>query len=101
MGHLNWLITVTLSVDAPQNPLRATFGDFTPFIRNRLWSLQRRGMPNYDYICQGCGESLTRNVPLAERDKVFCMKCQKPMLRQLSAPGIAFKGTGWTPKFHQ
>ena len=58
-------------------------------------------MPRYDFTCQGCGEHIELQLPVGERDSlVVCKKCNCPMLRQPSAPGMVFKGVGWTPKFH-
>lgn len=56
-------------------------------------------MPAYEWICRGCGTYLTAKCSYEERDNCRpCDLCGEPLTRVwLTAPGIAFKGAGWTP----
>ncbi len=56
-------------------------------------------MPNYDYRCDKCGCVVTKFNRIDDRGKEFSCTCGG-MLKStmLIAPGIVFKGSGWTPK---
>lgn len=60
-------------------------------------------MPNYSFKCTNCGHEFDKVVPLADYNDVQdCPKDLGPAERQLtSAPGTAFKGAGWTPRFYR
>lgn len=69
-------------------------------------------MPRWDFRCVKCGTILTYSfgsVEEADSKSVYCPnelcrpavpggKCR--MERQPSAPAVAFKGSGWTPKHY-
>ncbi len=52
-------------------------------------------MPLYEYKCVKCGHRFEKieNVGASETKK--CPKCGGKAERQLAAPAIQFKGTGW------
>lgn len=59
-------------------------------------------MPTYEYVCDtaDCGGTVTLRVPVKDKpDVVQCPNCGVVMEQNFSAPGISFKGQGWTPKF--
>jgi putative FmdB family regulatory protein len=52
-------------------------------------------LPLYPYRCTQCGHQFEKIQSFsAEPDKV-CPKCGGAVERQLTAPGLQFKGTGW------
>lgn len=57
-------------------------------------------MPRYEYFCSFCRHSTERQKPVAQRDTAeVCPECGQLMARLItSAPGIAFRGSGWTQK---
>ena len=63
-------------------------------------------MPNYDFICEteSCSTIIEAVVRLADTDNPakypICPNCGGPTLKILSAPGISFRGHGWTPRNH-
>lgn len=66
-------------------------------------------MPSWEYRCPRSGVVQTFTfASVAERDRTTvvcggedgCDPCVQPMERQPSAPNIAFKGAGWTPKHY-
>lgn len=52
-------------------------------------------MPLYEYKCAKCGKRFEKieNVSAPERQK--CPKCGGRADRQIAAPAIQFKGSGW------
>ncbi len=52
-------------------------------------------MPLYEYKCAKCGKRFEKieNVSAPERQK--CPKCGGRAERQIAAPAIQFKGSGW------
>lgn len=58
----------------------------------------------YPRICRTCGQRTTVTAPVADYDQLprTCPPpCGGPVEPDLAdAPGIAFKGRGWTPKYH-
>lgn len=48
-------------------------------------------MPNYDYTCMEHGD-FEKNVPVDQRDEVFCEICGNRAGRNLT-----FKGVVWAP----
>lgn len=54
-------------------------------------------MPYYDYLCPKCNETFEKQVPAHLRDAVCHVPCGTPAMRiWLRAPGIHFKGGGWS-----
>ena len=51
-------------------------------------------MPNYEYRCKK-GHRYERREPFGSPREHECEKCGEPASRQLNAPAIAFKGSGW------
>ena len=53
-------------------------------------------MPIYEYSCNECGTYGSVHKSYAD-DVAFmnCPKCNIPMTRVYSAPGLIFKGNGW------
>jgi putative FmdB family regulatory protein len=43
-------------------------------------------MPLYDYRCAGCGWKAELNIPIAQRDDVWCPVCGDQLDRLPSAP---------------
>jgi putative FmdB family regulatory protein len=60
-------------------------------------------MPAYDFRCDKCGAVRTEVRKVDDRnDPVPACECGGTFERAYdSAPGIAFKGYGWTPKFYR
>jgi putative FmdB family regulatory protein len=58
-------------------------------------------MPNYDFICDGCGfkEEIFRSIK--DENKVACPECSKnigqliPMRQLISGTNFILKGDGW------
>jgi len=51
-------------------------------------------VPNYEYRCKK-GHRYERREPFGSPREHECEKCGEPASRQLNAPAIAFKGSGW------
>lgn len=51
-------------------------------------------MPAYDYRCER-GHRYERREPFGSPRTHDCEKCGQPAQRVLTAPAIAFKGSGW------
>ena len=51
-------------------------------------------MPTYDYRCEK-GHRYERREPFGSSTTHPCEKCGKQATRVLTAPAIAFKGSGW------
>jgi putative FmdB family regulatory protein len=54
-------------------------------------------MPRYDYRCPHCEWHGELVLPM-DHDKPKCFYCETELVQILHAPGVAFKGEGWTPK---
>lgn len=52
-------------------------------------------MPVYDYKCRVCDKIIEMKVAVENRDDVKCPTCDNDLTRQLSIPGIQFKGSGF------
>ena len=52
-------------------------------------------MPTYDFNCRVCDQIFEMKVSLEDRDSTLCPKCDNIMTRQMSVPGIQFKGSGF------
>ncbi|MDE3110518.1 MAG: zinc ribbon domain-containing protein [Acidobacteriota bacterium] len=52
-------------------------------------------MPLYEYKCKKCGNRFEKIESLSASDTKKCPKCGGKAERQLAAPAIQFKGTGW------
>jgi len=52
-------------------------------------------MPIYEYECRKCGAHTEAFQKLSDKPLTKCRKCGGKLEKQLSAPAIQFKGTGW------
>ncbi len=52
-------------------------------------------MPKYEYACKSCGEHLEVVQSFADAPLTECPACGGPLRKVFSAPGIAFKGSGF------
>lgn len=52
-------------------------------------------MPLYEYKCVKCGHRFEKIESLGASETKKCPKCGGKAERQLAAPAIQFKGTGW------
>ncbi len=52
-------------------------------------------MPLYEYKCAKCGNRFEKIEPLSAPATQKCPKCGGKAERQLAAPAIQFKGSGW------
>lgn len=52
-------------------------------------------MPLYEYACPNCGEGFELIQKFSDPPEAICPSCGQPAERQLSAPAIQFKGSGW------
>ena len=52
-------------------------------------------MPLYEYRCVKCGHRFEKIESLSASESKKCPKCGAKAERQLSAPAIQFKGSGW------
>jgi putative FmdB family regulatory protein len=52
-------------------------------------------MPKYEYVCKSCGEHLEAVQSFADAPLTECPACGGVLRRVFSAPGIAFKGSGF------
>lgn len=52
-------------------------------------------MPTYDYKCRVCDKTIELKVSVEDRDNATCPYCSNELIRQLSIPGIQFKGSGF------
>lgn len=52
-------------------------------------------MPLYEYKCEKCGHRFEKIEKVSAAEVKKCPKCGANAPRQLSAPGIQFKGSGW------
>ena len=52
-------------------------------------------MPLYEYKCVKCGHRFEKIESLSASETKKCPKCEARAERQLAAPAIQFKGSGW------
>jgi putative FmdB family regulatory protein len=52
-------------------------------------------LPLYEYRCVKCGHRFEKIESVSASDSKKCPKCGAKAERQLSAPAIQFKGSGW------
>ena len=52
-------------------------------------------MPLYEYKCDKCGHRFEKIENVNASDRKKCPKCGAKAPRQLAAPAIQFKGSGW------
>ena len=52
-------------------------------------------MPLYEYRCAKCGKTFEKIQKFSAKPRAKCPECGGAGKRQLSAPAIRFKGTGW------
>jgi putative FmdB family regulatory protein len=56
-------------------------------------------MPLYRYVCGFCEKMVEKSRSVAQRHELtVCPSCAYEMELKPAAPGIAFKGGGWTSK---
>jgi putative FmdB family regulatory protein len=54
-----------------------------------------RHMPIYEYECRKCKAHVEAFQKVNDKPLTKCRKCGGKLERQISAPAIQFKGTGW------
>src|SRR5215212_1031899 len=54
-----------------------------------------RRMPIYEYECRKCKAHVEAFQKLSDKPLTKCGKCGGKLERQISAPAIQFKGSGW------
>ena len=52
-------------------------------------------MPLYEYRCPTCGASFERIEHVPGHESMQCPICGGSAVRQLGAPALRFKGSGW------
>lgn len=52
-------------------------------------------MPLYEYKCAKCGNRFEKIESISAPEKQKCPKCGGRAERQIAAPAIQFKGSGW------
>ncbi len=52
-------------------------------------------MPKYEYACKACGEHVEVVQSFADAPLTDCPECGGALRKVFSAPGIAFKGSGF------
>lgn len=52
-------------------------------------------MPLYPYVCSKCGYRFEKIQSFSAAPLTECPKCKGELHRQLTAPGLQFKGSGW------
>jgi putative FmdB family regulatory protein len=52
-------------------------------------------MPNFEYYCPNCEHSFAKLVTLSAMGSVKCPDCNKLAIKQISAPAVHFKGSGF------
>ena len=52
-------------------------------------------MPLYEYKCVKCGNRFEKIESISAPEKQKCPKCGGRAERQIAAPAIQFKGSGW------
>lgn len=52
-------------------------------------------MPIYEYECRKCKAHIEVFQKLSDKEPTRCRQCGGRLERQLSAPAIQFKGSGW------
>ncbi len=52
-------------------------------------------MPLYEYQCTSCGKRFELIQKFSDPSQTACPSCGQTAERQLSAPAIQFKGSGW------
>ena len=57
-------------------------------------------MPTYEYKCDK-GHKFEAVQSMKDAPIEICIFCDAPAKKQLSAPGVVFKGGGWTPKHYK
>lgn len=56
-------------------------------------------MPNYDFFCQECGDTIMVAVSITQEVQTpICAKCKAEMTRSFGIQAIQFKGRGWASK---
>lgn len=56
-------------------------------------------MPNYDYVCPVCKQTLSVVRSIHDEDPGYeCANCKMPMNQFLGGVSLSFKGNGWAHK---
>ena len=56
-------------------------------------------MPTYEFACAECATTARLQTSMhAANNTPRCWKCDQPMKRVYTAPGLTFKGRGWGHK---
>lgn len=55
-------------------------------------------MPTYDYKCTNCGHVVEAVHGVNQPGPTVCPECGGLLRKQMSAPAIHFRGTGWAKK---
>jgi putative FmdB family regulatory protein len=52
-------------------------------------------VPLYEYKCRKCGHVFEKIQKFSDKPEASCPECDSDAERQLSAPAVHFKGSGW------
>ena len=52
-------------------------------------------MPLYEYRCESCGHTQEAIQSFSEPPLTVCERCGGALKKQMSAPAVQFKGSGW------
>ena len=52
-------------------------------------------MPYYDYRCQKCGAVFEEKRAMTDTTPCLCRFCGAEAMREITPPGIVFKGSGF------
>ena len=52
-------------------------------------------MPIYEYRCEQCGTVVEKLQKFSDPPLTKCEECGGRLEKQISAPGLQFKGSGW------
>jgi putative FmdB family regulatory protein len=56
---------------------------------------RRQAVPLYEYKCRKCVHTFEKIMKFSDNPAADCPKCGSEGERQLSAPAVHFKGSGW------
>jgi putative FmdB family regulatory protein len=57
--------------------------------------METRAVPLYEYRCKKCKHTFERIQKFSDNPEADCPECGGAGERQLSAPAVHFKGSGW------
>lgn len=52
-------------------------------------------MPNYDFFCKVCHDTITINTSMSQLKTPRCLKCSMDMTRNYNFQSIRFNGSGF------